>query len=123
MATDVSRRFARRPRPFKDPELMFLTRPQRLRLEHIVNSACASTHNPHPSLISGERSERFHARSDLRKQQKEKVASKPAPFWALVYLPPAIFPGQKSQNARQGMALALFRLKNDDFPLRRRCFH
>ena len=41
-----------KPRPFKDPELMFLTRPQRLRLEHIVNSAY------------------------LRKQQKEKTASK-----------------------------------------------
>ena len=28
-----------RARQFKDPELMFLTRPQRLRLEHIVNGS------------------------------------------------------------------------------------
>ena len=55
-----------RARQFKDPELMFLTRPQRLRLEHIVNG------------------------SYLARQQEGATAGKPAPFWSLAYTDEAL---------------------------------
>ena len=47
--------------PFKDPEEMFLTRPQRLRLEHIVNTGY------------------------LKKQLSEGKMSRPPPYWSIKY--------------------------------------
>eukprot|EP01052_Picozoa_sp_SAG31_P001700 SAG31_NODE_57_length_29727_cov_12.584568_21_plen_196_part_00 len=48
-------------RLFKDPEQMFLTRPQRLKLEQLAHNAY------------------------LKAEQKADRASKPAPYWSIVY--------------------------------------
>jgi hypothetical protein len=95
------------PRPFKDPELMFLTRPQRLRLEHMVNTA-------------------YHKR-----QQQEKVAGKPAPYWSIVYTDDALIrycdttgavwdgPRSREQNAKELRKHSGNAFKTEDYFLSR----
>lgn len=95
------------PKPFKDPELMFLTRPQRLRLEHMVNNA-------------------YH-----RKQQQEKTAGKPAPYWSIVYTDEALIrycdttgtlwdgPRSREENAKELRKHSGNAFKTEDYFLSR----